>query len=75
MFIPIMYRTLQTSGSSSAVAQGATRGDSLSTPLRASQRPPTDHPVTEELLDEMGKALAKRLNALVDALDQRAQTA
>ncbi|MGZ5385595.1 MAG: hypothetical protein ACXW15_12070 [Acidimicrobiia bacterium] len=72
MFIPIMYRTLEISGSSSAV--GALRGDSVSTPLRASQRPLTDHPVTEELLDEMGKALAKRLNALVDALDQQEQT-
>lgn len=31
---------------------------------------PEDQPVTDELLNEMGKALAKRLNALVDALDE-----
>jgi hypothetical protein len=29
------------------------------------------HPVTEELLNEMGRALAHRLNALVDGLEEQ----
>lgn len=29
------------------------------------------HPVTDELLNEMGRALAHRLNALVDGLDKQ----
>ena len=29
------------------------------------------HPVTEELLNEMGRALAHRLNALVNGLDKQ----
>jgi hypothetical protein len=30
-----------------------------------------NHHVTDELLNEMGRALARRLNALVDGLDKQ----
>lgn len=36
-----------------------------------SDDPMANHPVDEELLSKLGRALADRLNALVDALDQQ----
>lgn len=62
---------LEPSGSRSAANSETLAGDSFPKRRRSTQRRPSDRPVTEEVLGEMGKALAKRLNALVDALDQQ----
>ena len=72
MFLPIAYRDLDPSGSDRALAtESSVRLGVRPAPHQDPTEPRNcDHLVTEELLDEMGKALAKRLNALVDALSK-----
>jgi len=70
MSIPKTQTKIETSGTRSASGQRAHGGDGSPKRRRPTRSRTIDPPITEETLGEMGKALAKRLNALVDALDQ-----
>ena len=73
MFEPLSHPALETLASDhlSETDSGAVRGTRLEAPKAGYERPAGGHAVTEELLDEMGRALAERLNAMVDALDKQ----
>ncbi|MDH3260554.1 MAG: hypothetical protein OEM81_10295 [Acidimicrobiia bacterium] len=66
MLIPIVFQAIETSGSARQRTEPESNVLLEDAPLQP--LPKRDQPITDKLLDEMGKALAARLNALVDAL-------
>ena len=71
MFFSTAFRALEQSGSAprwTETESDAPPAEQPSDHPRTIEPPDRAQPVTDELLAEMSKALAKRLNGLVDAL-------